>query len=432
VLPLPPDATPVRVHDLLCIQMDGDDGEAMPARICLTGVTSHPDSPAARRAQQLLGATLWRAAMSLVGGTGPATATVVLPEDVREARLVGWRRLSGVAIGVDVQPGELDVVVLGAHGDDVIGRRSTALLDMRAEAVVERIRQVVNELRVECDAEIAGAPLAVGVQVPGRVDPATGMVVHLRKRMSSGESESDWDWAENTSLATMVATATELPTRVLNDVVGYATYERWFHQALNERCRAVLLISQGIGAKLVVGGEVVDWMPMEIGNMVIDPGGRWCDCGGRGCVEATAGTLAIIEQIQEITGSMVLDIDDAISRVDQGGSSADPAVLAVFRTAGHHLAQGIAYVQAIANPTSWALYGPRALLSKEGTAAGDAFLEALFAFPEFVSFKAYRDSDVHRRPIVGSEGAHGAALAALERLGLGRPELATGGERGVV
>ena len=60
---------------------------------------------------------------------------------------------------------------------------------------------------------------------------------------------------------------------MLNDVVGYATYDRWFYPSPGERCRAVILISQGIGAKLIINGDVAMRMPMEIGNFTLHENG---------------------------------------------------------------------------------------------------------------------------------------------------------------
>ena len=116
---------------------------------------------------------------------------------------------------------------------------------MRYEAVIERLGSVVAELIQENDAEIAGGPLVLGVQAPGPTDPGTGVVHHFRKRDRAGWS--GWGW-EGVPLAERVEWATGLRSHVLNDVVGYAAYERWFYPSPEERCRAVLLVSQGIGA----------------------------------------------------------------------------------------------------------------------------------------------------------------------------------------
>ena len=173
----------------------------------------------------------------------------------------------------------------------------------------------------------------------------------------------------------MVEWATGLRTHVLNDVVGYATYDRWFYPSPEERCRAVLLISQGIGAKLIINGDVAMRMPMEIGNFILHENGAPCECGKRGCLEATAGTRAIVERVKEVTGQVVDDIECAVALAEPQETCSDEAT-EVFRTAGRDLARGIGTVQVIANPSSWAIYGPASLLAKSSRAS-DAFLGSL-------------------------------------------------------
>ena len=118
----------------------------------------------------------------------------------------------------------------------------------------------------------------------------------------------------------------------------------------------------------------------------------------------------------------VTDVDEAIGLVDTDGIASDPRVLDILRRAGRDLARAIGIVQAVANPSSWAVYGPYRLLAKRGSPSS-AFLSALHEYAEFVAFKPYRQADIRRRPIVGGEGATGAALAALERHGLIRANL---------
>ncbi len=121
----------------------------------------------------------------------------------------------------------------------------------------------------------------------------------------------------------MVERATGLRTHVLNDVVGYAAYDRWFYPSPDERCRAVLLISQGIGAKLIINGDVRMRMPMEIGNFTLHENGAECECGKRGCLEATASTRAIVERVQEVSGQAVDDIECAVALAEPNETCSD-------------------------------------------------------------------------------------------------------------
>lgn len=420
ILPLAP-VTDRVVDDLLCIEFDcaEDDSEAFPTSLCLTGFTARPSSPATQTARHLLGETLCRAAEDMVCA-GDSEREVPLDESVRDSRVRAWRRLTGLAIGIEILPGELRAVLVGADGE-IIERAHRPQPVMSPEAVTAGIAALVADMRAEHRALIAGTPVHLGVQIGGPVSPATGVVHHFHKSDRIGRPGCAWP--KDFPLADEVEWATGVRTHVLNDVVGYATYDRWFYPSPGERCRAVILISQGIGAKLIINGDVAMRMPMEIGNFTLHEDGARCQCGKRGCLEASAGIHAIVERVREVTGEAVEDIDRAVALAEHSGPCSDETT-AVFRTAGRDLARGIATVQVIANPASWAIYGPACLVTKS-TRAGDAYFGSLEDFDEWVAYDAYQDSPIRRRPIEGDEGAHGAALVALERFGITSPHCGT-------
>ncbi len=417
ILPLEPETDRI-VDDLLCIEFDGTDSERFPTSLCLTGFTAQPHSAAAHAARHLLGETLCRVAEEMVRD-GAVEREVPLDESVRDSRVRAWRRLTGLAIGIEVLPGELRAVLVGADGE-IIERYRRPQLQMSPAAVTAGIAALADDLCRRHRALIAGTSVHLGVQIGGPVIPATGVVHHFHKSERAGRSGYRW---KDEPLADKVEWATGLRTHVLNDVVGYAAYDRWFYPSPEERRRAVILISQGIGAKLIINGDVDMTFPMEIGNFTLHENGASCECGSRGCLEATAGTRAIIERAMEVTGQEISDIDEAAALAEPQEPSSDQ-VTEVFRIAGRDLARGIATAQVMVNPTSWAIYGPSCLVTKSSR-AGDAFLGRLEDFEKWVAYDAYQDSPMRRRPIEGDEGAHGAALVALERFGIASPHSGT-------
>ena len=62
-----------------------------------------------------------------------------------------------------------------------------------------------------------------------------------------------------------------------------------------------MTVSTGVGGGLVIDGELLDGATGNaghIGHLIVEPGGRRCWCGARGCLEAEASGLAI----EAITG----------------------------------------------------------------------------------------------------------------------------------
>ena len=162
-----------------------------------------------------------------------------------------------------------------------------------------------------------------------------------------------------------------------------------------ERCRAVLLISQGIGAKLIINGDVEMQMPMEIGNFVLHENGApasaaSADASRRPPVPARSSSGSRRSRYSRRRHRVR-------GRPRRAARAARRPATAVFRTAGRDLARGIATVQVIANPSSWAIYGPASLVTKS-TRASDAYFGSLEDFDKWVSYDAYQDSPIRRRP----------------------------------
>ena len=85
-----------------------------------------------------------------------------------------------------------------------------------------------------------------------------------------------------------------VPVALANDVNG-ALYGEFRHGA-GRGCRNLVMIAlgTGVGGGVIVDGELVPGSHCgagEIGHMVLDPAGPPCTCGGRGCLEAWAGSM---------------------------------------------------------------------------------------------------------------------------------------------
>jgi glucokinase len=99
-----------------------------------------------------------------------------------------------------------------------------------------------------------------------------------------------------------LAALTGLPTAVDNDAKALALGEGWRGAAAGGRNFLAMVVSTGVGGGVVLDGRLLDGHrgnAGHVGHMVVEPEGRECRCGGRGCLEAEASGLAI----QAITGA---------------------------------------------------------------------------------------------------------------------------------
>lgn len=89
---------------------------------------------------------------------------------------------------------------------------------------------------------------------------------------------------------------TGLRTWVDNDAKALALAEAWVGRGVGNRDFIAMVVSTGVGGGIVLDGRLLDGRTGNaghIGHVVVEPDGRRCECGGRGCLEAEASGTAI-------------------------------------------------------------------------------------------------------------------------------------------
>ena len=136
---------------------------------------------------------------------------------------------------------------------------------------------------------------AVGVGVPGQVDPAAGTVA-LAVNLNLHEPYP---------LGAALGSALGAPVTLENDVRAAAWGAfHWANETQPLTSLAFLSIGTGIAAGLVLDGRLyrgVRGMAGEIGHIPVDPAGPRCRCGAYGCLEVFAAGPAIAAQAADLT-----------------------------------------------------------------------------------------------------------------------------------
>jgi glucokinase len=87
-----------------------------------------------------------------------------------------------------------------------------------------------------------------------------------------------------------------LPVAVDNDAKALALAEGRWGAALGEQNYLAMVVSTGVGGGIVLNGRLLDGAAGNaghIGHVIVDPLGRRCPCGARGCLEAQVSGPAI-------------------------------------------------------------------------------------------------------------------------------------------
>ena len=187
--------------------------------------------------------------------------------------------------GVDVGGTKIQAVVTG-RGGKVVGqaRRNTPRTG-GPEAVAGDVALAVTEAAATAGVkvrELAG----VGVGAPGSVDGASGVVLQV-------PNIEGWDGPF--PLGPVLSERLGVPVAIGNDVSVAVDAERRFGAGRGVRSFLGVFWGTGVGGGLVLDGRPVHGRGSagELGHMCVKPGGRRCNCGLRGCVEAYAGRGAL-------------------------------------------------------------------------------------------------------------------------------------------
>jgi glucokinase len=100
-----------------------------------------------------------------------------------------------------------------------------------------------------------------------------------------------------------IAKYSSVMVAVTNDANAAALGEMFFGAARGMKNFIVITLGTGLGSGIVANGELVygaDGFAGEIGHTTVDPNGRLCGCGKRGCLEAYCSATGLCRTVQEL------------------------------------------------------------------------------------------------------------------------------------
>ncbi|MDD4005033.1 MAG: ROK family protein [Elusimicrobiaceae bacterium] len=254
---------------------------------------------------------------------------------------------------------------------------------------------VISERILQWKRELGGR-LCAAMGFAGAVDFERG-VVHKAPNIPC---------IENLNIAEQVKKRTGIPC-VLDNDANMAAWGAYAYD-LKEKYPTVITVTlgTGVGGGLVLDGELfrgATGAAAEIGHMNIEPGGRRCPCGGRGCLEAYCGKHGIIARARSAYAAAGKKIPDGIDPLwlAEAAESGDKAALELWRKTGEYLGYGLG--------NACVLLSPDAIVFTGGLSGAKKFfmpaVEKVFA--DWAMDTAFRHVKlkVSRFPNLGSMGA---------------------------
>jgi glucokinase len=193
----------------------------------------------------------------------------------------------GFVVGIDVGPRQTRLAIADLSGAPVARRVMPTPQEATPAALLARIANEVRLLMREAHVR-PNRLLAVGASAPGAVDRERGMVVALAPDLEG--------WSK-VPMAAILKRALRAPVVVENNVNLAILGERWQGVARGHDSCAFIWLGTGIGAGIVINGELHHghhYLAGEIALMCMGLEHVDRDFGSRGCLETLAGQRAIL------------------------------------------------------------------------------------------------------------------------------------------
>jgi len=298
-------------------------------------------------------------------------------------------------LGVDVGGTKVQASLVRESGEIIARERRPTPRKGGPEKVVAALEKTMDDL-IRKAGIVQSDITAVGIAVPGVVDPKKGLAVVTPNMALTG-----------VALGPLLKSRLKVPIVIGNDGNFGALGEAWLGSARKARSAVYICVGTGIGSGLVLRGKL--WRGAreaagEIGHMLMQIDGPACGCGGRGCFEALASRTAIERGIREGVAagqsSLIVELAGGDLSVIRSGmirkalDAEDELVSNVVRRAAEALGHACVNV--------------RHLIDPEAIVLGGGLIEACSDF-----IMPIVDNVVGRDPLPGArEGGH-ILLSAL-------------------
>lgn len=202
------------------------------------------------------------------------------------------------------------------------------------------------------------------------------------------ENPPNLPWKGVVPLAAMLRDQLGLAVALANNAHVMALGEQAFGAAHGMRDFVVISLGSGMGSCIYSNGSVhlgSNGFAGEIGHACIQPDGRECGCGKRGCLETYTAARGVLQTAKEVMAessepSMMRQVEQLTpSIITQLCEQGDALAIETYRRTGYLLGVGLANYASIVNPEAFIFAGP---ISKAGhwllQPASDSFEQHVF------------------------------------------------------
>ncbi len=176
-------------------------------------------------------------------------------------------------------------------------------------------------------------------------------------------------WAKGiVPLANMFVNELGIPVVVTNDAKAAAMGEMKYGVAVGMNNFVELTLGTGVGSGIVANGQLIygfDGFAGELGHMIVEPDGRPCGCGRKGCLETYCSATGVVrtamtmlEESSEATSLRDIATDKLTSyEVYKAAMAGDAMAQEVFKQTGRRIGIACANIATFLSPEAFIFFG---------------------------------------------------------------------------
>jgi glucokinase len=164
-------------------------------------------------------------------------------------------------------------------------------------------------------------------------------------------------WKGIVPVAALFKEALQVNSIVTNDANAAALGEKLYGAAKAFNDFILITLGTGLGSGLVVQGQLVyghDGFAGELGHVIVEPDGRSCGCGRKGCLETYCSATGIVKTYQALSGE---ESSLSARKVYQLATLGNEHALQAFELTAKRLGLALANAVAYTSPEAIILFG---------------------------------------------------------------------------
>lgn len=292
-------------------------------------------------------------------------------------------------LGLDCGATEIKGVVTNERGEILDTACFPSNLSKGIEGYISSIQLTIKHLYMK-NIDIA----LVGIASAGRINTQTTLVEYATDNIPN---------YTGTNLRDVASEVIRVPVYAENDARAALMGEYWLGAAKGLDRVVMLTLGTGLGGANLIDGRIYaghGYRAGEWGHVIIDPEGRQCTCGRRGCLEQYISASAVTKATSKLLGRDIMR-EEIFSLYKEGDGKVK---LLVDEFIGH---------------LALAIYNISVALDPEAVIIGGGLSEVFddFILPLKEELKKYRTNvDIRKAALLNRAGCIGAIKLAIDNL----------------